>query len=447
MYSVLIIDDEPDYRELLGEVLAARGWTVYQADEGETGLVLAREHRPTVVICDLLMPRCNGFQVCRGIRQDPSIKHIQIVVSSGRDFESDRQAALEAGANRYLTKPMDLSDLVDQIGELARDAQANSVQFSGASLFPAGPVRLKFYGVRGSIPTPGAATVRYGGNTTCVEVRADGQIIILDAGSGLRLLGHDLLEEFGQRPIEMTLLLTHTHWDHIQGIPFFMPAYRPNNRLKILGYEGARHGLFNVLSSQMESPFFPVGLRELPANILIEELKSMSFEVGKVRVEACFANHPGICVGYRLFTSHGSIAFFPDNEPHIGHRRSPSASCDADGAALAFAEGQDQKVVEFLRGVDILIMDAQYDCREYQEHIGWGHGCVDDVVALALKAGAKTLYLFHHDPNHDDEKIEQMEMKARELVAARGGSLKVEAAREGATIEIVDLFRAPATSE
>lgn len=441
MYSVLIIDDEADYRQLLGEVLAAHGWRVYHANEGEQGLSLAREHRPTVVICDLLMPRCNGFQVCRAIRQDPAIKDTQIVVSSGRDFESDRQAALDAGANRYLTKPMDLGHLVDIMAELARKTHSPSFPSAVATPFSAGPARFKFHGVRGSIPAPGPGTVKYGGNTTCVEVRADGQLIILDAGSGLRVLGNELVEEFPQQPLEMTLLLTHTHWDHIQGIPFFLPVYRPHNRLKILGYEGARHGLFNVLSNQMESPFFPVGLRELPANILIEELKSMSFEVGPIRVQACFANHPGICVGYRLFTSEGSLAFFPDNEPHIGHRRSPHASCDAEGTALAFAKGQDQKVVEFLRDVDVIIMDAQYDCQEYQQHIGWGHGCVDDVVALALQAGAKKLYLFHHDPNHDDDKVAAMEEAARQMVTARGGKLEVEAAREGVSDEIGAIAR------
>jgi phosphoribosyl 1,2-cyclic phosphodiesterase/CheY-like chemotaxis protein len=439
MYTVLIIDDEADYRQLLGEVLAAHGWKVLEADEGEKGLALAREHKPRVIVCDLLMPRCNGFQVCRAIRQDPALKHVKILVSSGRDFGSDRQAAREAGADQYLTKPMDLGDLVDVLTQLAQEAEANAPRPTALTELATKPARVKFWGVRGSIPTPGPATVQYGGNTSCIEVRADGQLIILDAGSGLRLLGKALLEEFGDQSLEMTLLLTHTHWDHIQGIPFFLPVYRPQNRLRILGYEGARHGLVNVLSNQMESPFFPVGLRELPANVLIEELKSMSFEVGSVRVQACFANHPGICVGYRLFTSEGSVAFFPDNEPHIGHRRAPQATGDPEGTAMAFARGQDQKVVEFLRGVDVMIMDAQYDCSEYRDHIGWGHGCVEDVVALALQAGAKRLFLFHHDPNHDDAKIAAMADEARRMVADRHGQLQVEASREGAVVHIGSL--------
>jgi phosphoribosyl 1,2-cyclic phosphodiesterase len=168
----------------------------------------------------------------------------------------------------------------------------------------------------------------------------------------------------------------------------------------------------------MESPFFPIGLREVPANVRIEELKTMSFNIGPVRVKASFASHPGKCVGYRLFTSDGSIAFFPDNE---------LPRQDASGH---------RKMIDFLRGTDVLIMDAQFDTREYQQHTGWGHGCLDDVVALALQAEVKRLFLFHHDPNHDDARISQMLVHARKLVAARKGKLKVEAAQEGATVKL-----------
>ena len=223
----------------------------------------------------------------------------------------------------------------DKVRSAARAAAGEKLPGPAAS-GSRSPTRLKFWGVRGSIPTPGPTTVQYGGNTSCVEVRADGQIIILDAGTGLRLLGCELVAEFDTQPLELTLLLTHTHWDHIQGLPFFLPVYKPQNHLRILGYEGARHGLEVVLAGQMESPFFPIGLREVPANVLIEELKEMSLQRRPgARAGPASPIIPANCVGYRLFTSDGSIAFFPDNElqPRRRHAERRTGGCSSSCAA------------------------------------------------------------------------------------------------------------------
>ena len=436
MNTVLIIDDDPDYRKFMGDLLKDRGWQVLETENGDAGIESAKLHRPDVVLCDLLMASGNGFQVCRELRGNDDLRHTKIVVVSGRHFEKDRQAAFKAGADEYVTKPIDADRLILLLSRIA--ARAGGVENSSAPAMPLarGPTRLTFWGVRGSIATPGPATVQYGGNTSCVEVRADGQIIILDAGTGMRLLGQRLVAEFDTRPIDATLLLTHTHWDHIQGLPFFLPVYKPQNHLRILGFEGARHGLEVVLAGQMESPFFPIGLREVPANVRIEELKEMTFNVGPVRVEAAFANHPGICVGYRLFTSDGSIAFFPDNEQFPEHPPAARAAGGPNPPGQAFARSENRKLIDFLRGTDVLIMDTQYDSEEYKRHIGWGHGCLDDVVALAVQAEVKTLFLFHHDPNHDDGKISHMLAHARKLASARKARLHIEAACEGVTVQL-----------
>jgi len=436
MNTVLIIDDDPDYRKLVTDLLLQQGWRVLEAEDGNAGIELARLHRPKVVLCDLLMPGGNGFQVCRALRGDDTLRLTKIVITSGRHFESDRQAAFKAGADEYITKPIEPERFVLLLSRIAATAGVGEERRLPAVSLSTGPARVKFWGVRGSIPTPGAGTVEYGGNTSCVEVRADGQIIILDAGTGLRLLGRALIAEFNGQPLDLTLLLTHTHWDHIQGLPFFMPVYKPQNHLRILGYEGARHGLEAVLAGQMESPFFPIGLSEVPANIQIEELKVMDFNVGPIRVQAGFANHPGICVGYRLFTADGSIAFFPDNEPFHESSPAPKALGAPEPAARAFARSENRKMAEFLRGADILIMDAQYDSEEYKQHTGWGHGCVNEVVQLAIQAGVRHLFLFHHDPAHDDNKVSQMLTEARRLAADQHNGLRIDAAREGATIEL-----------
>jgi phosphoribosyl 1,2-cyclic phosphodiesterase len=277
-------------------------------------------------------------------------------------------------------------------------------------------MQIKFWGVRGSIATPGASTVRYGGNTTCIEVRSGTDIIILDAGTGLRKLGQSLLNEFKKNPLNLTLLLSHTHWDHIQGLPFFAPIYESRCRLRILGCEGARTNLVAAITGQMESTYFPVPFSQLPSNIKIEELKDFNFAIGKVLVCAQRANHPGLCVGYRLASPDGVIAFFPDTEPRTG--------------------GADRNMIDFVRDADVLILDSQYDSAEYKKHVGWGHGCLDDSVALALQAGVKHLYLFHHDPDHDDKKIDALVKHARKIVARQKSKMKVDAAREGLTIQL-----------
>jgi phosphoribosyl 1,2-cyclic phosphodiesterase/ActR/RegA family two-component response regulator len=432
MSQVLIIDDDAMYLKVMEELLQQNGWQVLLAQDGEAGIKLAKAHQPSVVLLDLLMPGTNGFQVCRTLRDDPRLREVRIVVMSGRQFGSDRQAAFAAGANHYLVKPIKAEELLRSLSAPVSQIEAG-VEASPAA---ASGTRVTFWGVRGSIPAPGPSTVRYGGNTTCVEVRAAGQIVILDAGTGLRLLGRKLIAEFNGQPLNLTLLLTHTHWDHIQGLPFFLPAYEPRNRLRILGYEGARHGLENVLASQMESPVFPVDLSELPANLQIEELKEMHFTVGPVKVQACFANHPGVCVGYRLNTPAGSLAFFPDNESHIGHRHESRSAAEGDTSQRAFARWEERKLIDFLKGVDMLIMDTQYKREEYAQHVGWGHGCLDDVVALAVQAEVKRLFMFHHDPDHDDATIDEMVAHARKLVADKNASMHVEAAREGATVEL-----------
>ena len=428
MKTVLLIDDDPSFRDVLSEWLTETGWRVLQAEDGEVGMKLALEHRPEIVLCDLLMPRCNGFQVCRFLKaQKDRLPHTLIVITTGSGYATDRLNALEAGADEYLVKPVVPEELAAiMTGFVARGSNSEgTVASSGVSNES---TRLKFWGVRGSIPTPGRDTVFYGGNTSCVEVRTGGEIIVLDAGSGIRSLGVALKNEFQKKPINLTILISHTHWDHIQGFPFFQPAYNPVNRIRILGFEGARQGLENILSSQMESSYFPVSMRELPGHICIEEIEEIDFKIGSVRVKAEFVNHPGICTGYRIFSSGGSISYVTDVELFQRLRASGPKPTEEQ---RAFAIQQDERLATFVRGSEVLILDSQYDASEYENHVGWGHSCMEDSVAFAIGAGVKRLFLFHHDPDHTDEKISRMVARAREIVAEHDSSLIVEAAREG----------------
>jgi phosphoribosyl 1,2-cyclic phosphodiesterase/ActR/RegA family two-component response regulator len=433
MRTVLLIDDDVEGRKRLAGLFIRQKWKVIEADDGAAGIDLACLKKPELIICDLLLPRISGLQVCRAIReklQDP-----KIVIIANRIYHIDRKVVLEAGGDAYLLKPLKWEKIAAVIRRPRRIRQNLTPRQSRSLKVSPRSTRLKFWGVRGSIPVPGPTTIGYGGNTTCVEVRTNDEIIILDAGSGIRELGLSLEKEFGIAPINLTLLLTHTHWDHIQGLPFFLPAYKAKNTIRVLGFEGARAGLATILAAQMEVPFFPISWKDLPGTMKITELKKMEFTIGKVRVQARFLNHPGVCAGYRLFTPDGSISFLPDNEPFEPLKMKLA---ERDGThphrARAQAAVQRSSLVEFLKDTDVLILDTQYTDEKYQDHIGWGHGALSRVVSLALEARAKKLFLFHHDPSHDDHKIEEMLERARFLVAESGRKLEVEAAREGAEI-------------
>jgi phosphoribosyl 1,2-cyclic phosphodiesterase/CheY-like chemotaxis protein len=452
--KALVIDPDAADRSALARWLREAGWSVREAVDGEAGLALALREKPALVFCDLLGPGCNGFQLCKALRAPAAgLREARIILTIGSDYETLRVDAVYAGADDYFIKPIAQPALarflkqIHRLGSVTEIAPAVSrrrrLQPAGdlhnilAEKIPTGSLTVRFWGVRGSIPTPGAATLHYGGNTACVEVRADGQLIILDAGTGIRELGLSLNREFDGHPLSLSLLISHTHWDHIQGLPFFDPAYNSGNHLRIVGCEGARESLLATLSSQMESPYFPVGWQHLPSHIEIEELKESSFQIGSVNVETIFLNHPGVCLGYRINAAGGSVAYLPDNEPfqrYKFHSSEPHLSGSTE--FLQFARRQDQKLIDFVRDVDVLILDSQYDATEYQTRVGWGHGCVDDVVAIALNANAKRLFLFHHDPAHDDEKVAQMAQWGRDFVTALGETIEVDAAREGVEINL-----------
>ena len=272
-------------------------------------------------------------------------------------------------------------------------------------------MQIEFWGVRGSIASPGPDTAAVGGNTSCVALRCGSTNIILDAGTGLRGLGDSRLGELRGLPFEATVLLSHFHWDHIQGLPFFVPAYLPSTKLTILGATNGVMSLEETLSHQMTAPVFPVRLDELRAELTLRDIRAgLPFAVGEATVRAVKLNHPGGVHAYRIDHGGRSVVYATDTEHY---------------------ECMDPGLLSLAEGADVLIYDSQYTPEEYPAKVGWGHSTYAAGVDVAKKAGVGELVLFHHDPRRNDAAVAQIEERARALfprsVAAREG-LKITVA-------------------
>jgi CheY-like chemotaxis protein/phosphoribosyl 1,2-cyclic phosphodiesterase len=292
-------------------------------------------------------------------------------------------------------------------------------------------MRIRFWGTRGSIAKPGPSTVRYGGNTACVEVRADDTLVVLDCGTGAHELGQQITAA-SPNPVRGHLLISHTHWDHIQGFPFFMPLFRAGNEWDVYAPRQRGRTLAEILGAQMQYTYFPVPLGELAATIRYHELTEGEFELGNVRVITRYLNHPAPVLGYRLEAGGVAVVYATDHEPHSRHHaeRRP-----ADGAAPVHVE--DKRHIEFLAGADLVIHDAQYTLEEYPQHLSWGHCPAEWAVDFAVAAKAKRLALFHHDPGRNDRAVESLLARCRQRAATQPDPPEIFAAAEGQYLVVV----------
>jgi CheY-like chemotaxis protein/phosphoribosyl 1,2-cyclic phosphodiesterase len=303
-------------------------------------------------------------------------------------------------------------------------------------------MQVRFWGTRGSIAAPGLRTYRYGGNTSCVEVRTtEGTLIIFDCGTGARELGLALA---GFGPVRAHLLVTHTHMDHIQGLPFFVPAFMPGSHLTIYGPAGIDRSFPSAIGGQMEYSYFPVPITDLPARVDFQELGEGTFAIGEVQVRAQYLNHTAPCLGYRLEVGGATLVYATDHEPHAPQLWRPDRPPDSYEIGAMLHQG-DRRHAELLRGADLLIHDAQYTEAEYPARRGWGHSTVEYVVDLALAAGVKRLALFHHDPTRNDDAVDALLELCRARVAASGRALEVVAADEGAELTLEEPTHPTAT--
>jgi len=294
-------------------------------------------------------------------------------------------------------------------------------------------MKVKFWGVRGSIACPGPKTVRYGGNTTCIEIRTDSnELIVLDAGTGIFQLSQALLAEL---PVTANVLITHSHWDHIQGLPLFIPNFIPGNTLRLHGGFDpvSGKGIEQVMAVQLQYSFFPVREAEMKARIeYVTLMPNETVQVGSAKVTPCLLNHPVIDFGYRVECDGKSVFFTGDHEPPYNIYEPGE---DGYAEYQVFVDEKNRSIQEAIRGVDVFIADSSYTDAEYASKKGWGHGTYGTSIATAKAAGAKVLFCTHHEPTRSDDALETVFAAALETHAHNASGMDVRLAREGDVYE------------
>ena len=410
MKHFVIIDDDPSVLTVASKRLPAEGIRTSTADNGAEGLRLIKERRTDVVVLDLMMPTMHGYTLIQEIRNDASLAGVRILLTSAKTYSSDIERTRRLGADRYLSKPYDLQEFWQNTAELLGETRP--------------PFTVRFWGARGSIPTPGEATNKYGGNTARTEVRCGDQLLILDAGTGIRPLGVSVLREFQGKPIKGHIFAEHTHWDQIRGFPFFAPAFGCDNEFTIYSLDGAEKPPHKVFRGQMDNDYFPILLRKTKARMEFCELES-EVQLGGVRVSYTFLNHPGLAVGFRISYSGRSLVHLSDHE--TSGRLSPNGPSP---------NPLDVGIERFAEGADLLISEARYTEEEYAQKQGWGDSTFLDALERAARAKVKSLTIFHHDSSHNDAFLDGVHKFCQKTIAERNYTFSCFMAQEGKSIEL-----------
>ena len=395
-----IVDDDPDILALLRSVLEKAGHTVVSSDSSQQALKEIPGVRPDCVITDLMMPVMDGFELCRELRRRPEIESMKIIVLSAKSYDFDRRRARELGADGYIVKPINPATLLASIDE-----------------FVSKHMVVTYWGVRGTLPVSGTGSLRYGGNTSCVSVEINGEpIYIFDCGTGIKQLSDHLVATKHQR-LSARVFISHTHWDHINTVPFFAPLYVRGNQIEVFGPYQGDLTIERAIAAQMESVYFPITVREFAARLIFRDLREETLNFGPVRIDTLLLKHPGYCLGYRL-TCHGrSVCYITDNELYLPTH--PHYD-------LAYVE----RLANFVRGADLLITDTTYRDHEYPAKVDSGHSCVSEVADLAARSEVKRLHLFHHDPDQNDDDIDLKLKEIRDTLARLGAKAECEAPAE-----------------
>lgn len=419
---ILIGEDVRVIAFRMSKALQEEGYAVDSANDGEECLRKARENPPDLLILDIMMPKLHGIDVLKALRADGRTSEVGVMVCTARDFKADQAQCAAFGVRDYLIKPVAPATLTKKVGEFFKrrgvsstaagadiDAGPKSVPEPFVPEFDASGNRYALWGCRGSTPTPGARYLRHGGNTSCFAVTFGEEKFIFDAGSGIRDLGIEVMA--GKRR-KLHLFVTHTHWDHIQGFPFFAPAYVPGFDITVWGAELFGKDLKSVFSGQLDRDYFPVQMEDMNSNLVFRHLSTNPIVLGDVKVWWEYAQHPGATVGYKIDVGGFKIAWVPDNEFLQGYTGAPELLTRDHPFVTPY-----RKMIQFLADADVLVHEAQYTAHDYPRKIGWGHSSVANACLLMKFADVKRWIITHHDPAHDDEFLERKLAMTRQLLA------------------------------
>jgi CheY-like chemotaxis protein len=434
---VLIAEDVKVISRKMTIALEQCGYKVALAEDGEQCLQMAKSLRPNLVILDIMMPKMHGIEVLKQLRADPTTQNMGVIVCTAKSFETELSQVTALGAYDFLIKPFSLPALTEMVNGFFEARPGTGIVASRSPKHGSDTEEIfrptlqmqnasfTLWGTRGSTPIPGAAYLRHGGQTSCMAILTRDTAYIFDAGSGIRDLGLELMKT---KIRTVHLFVTHTHWDHIQGFPFFVPAYVPDFKITVYAVRGFGKDLKSLFSGQLDKDYFPIQMENMRAALDFVHLGQEPVELPDMRVTWEFTNHPGATVGYKIEIAGKKIAWVPDNEFLEGYCGSPDLiSPDHERVALY------QKMIEFLTGVDILIHEAQYMNEEYPSKIGWGHSALSNTCLLTKFADVRRWIVTHHDPSHDDRFLETKLNMTRQLLAQVGHPIPVAHGYDGMT--------------
>ena len=416
---ILVVEDDPVTACLFQNLLTTAGFEVAVAADGEECLARAESWSPAIIILDLLLPKLHGIDVLRRLKNSPETRGIGVIMCTARSYKADVQQALSLGAFAVLAKPVERAELIATVQRFLRHEKppldrtllATPPAAPGeiyAPVLPKDRPFIRFWGTRGSIPVSGPGYIRHGGDTSCVEVGRGAESIIIDAGSGIRELGLKLARG---GPRRVHLFITHTHWDHIQGFPFFAPLFIPGFEVVVYGASGFGKDLKSIFQGQVDRDYFPVQFEDMRAKVEFVVLTPEPVAVGNLSVTWEYTQHPQATIGYKVEVAGRKVGYASDDEFLIGYHGSPLA-ITAESEWLV----PHRRLVEFLTDVDLLVHEAQYTNLEYGAKVRWGHSSVSNACVLARLARARRWLVTHHDPLHEDTFLDEKLNVTREIL-------------------------------